>query len=419
MTVLPIIEFEQDVANDQLLDIWTEGDNLVFKSLSLTDKYVPENILSKNAWSIENKEIRYRHKPPEELASSFMGYVRSYLYEDVVDSKGDKRKGLITENVILGNTAAQKKAQDAVKECYASKGERGLCGVSVGFVKLSDDKGNTVGMHLRELSLTPRPKCHECGAVTISGEVLEMNPKRSEDPEGEQPEVETETDDEKIKPKKHDEGGPSTTDEDDDLGEGVGEDAGKQRDPPVKKFLENLGFESLQEQYKGRSKVKNGIEVYEDLNKQLKNHAMELEVYTEQLTKGLKGAEAKIHKLEEELSAKSQKIQELETQNRVLHVGPLAMRIAELKGYEDEASIRATIEKYIDKDPAYLRDLIDEMEEVANVYSSNEEYEDSETVVSTGRQEVKSLEEMTDPDEILQHAGFSAIQIADLARGRL
>ncbi|MHA1368140.1 MAG: hypothetical protein ACTSRA_00305 [Promethearchaeota archaeon] len=384
-----------------------KGNSLIFETVTLTDKYVPTNVLKENYNTIENKEMRWRHLPPEENASSFIGVVKNARLEEITDKSGDKVTALITKNEIFGNTKSQKKAQSLIEKCYEN-GE-GVCGVSAGFVKLSDDDGNVVGMHIRELSLTPRPKCKECGVLTPEGVVLEMTDKLKEHYK---PDI-----GDSQKPKGHMEGGQKTSSAKSDVGSGVNEESGKQKNKKKKLKPSSYGMEDDES-------LHGAIGVYEKMNKVLENRNIELEVLSEELVSRVESYESKIKQLEDLLVQSTAYIEELEDKNEKLATIPLRMRIAELKGLEDPEEIKEVLERYEDRSFDYLVDIVEELEDLKSEGQDKiiaEEYEekqpDKQVAIAMEEEQVVQFEDLTDPNDILKHAGFSEYEIQQISRG--
>jgi len=399
-TIDTVVELEEKIIGS----LEQKGDSLFFKTVTLTDKYVPSNVLEKNFNTIRNKEIRWRHVTPESNASSFLGVVNDAIYSKIIDKAGDPVNAVITTNEIFGSTPSQKKAQQIIRSCMEA-GD-GVCGVSAGFVKLSDDDGQVKGIHMRELSLTPKPKCKECGVLNIKGEVLEEMSQKPKEGTAKYLSNESAT------PKGHQEGGARTSNATSDMGEGIHAGSGKQSFTRPKTY----GFEGNWSDFKELGQM----EVYDKMNKNLENRNIELEVLAEELGRSIEDKDKKIEELEDLLSTAAEYIEELEIKNEKMSTIPLRLRIADLKGIDTEEGISEVLEKYEEKSADYLLDLIEELEgfeEEAEEKPETKTQEleqleekqlpiESQAVVKLEDQEI-DFESLTDPDEILKAVGFS------------
>jgi len=134
------ISFEILEINDT--DVYRQGGSLFITATALTEDFVPLEVMKRDAWYGKGKEVRFRHGIPELDLSALIGHIHD------VGVTNDTLK-VVAE--IWGYNDELKDLQPQVIA--------GELSISLGYKKTMDDAGNVVGYYIRELSLTPSPKC--------------------------------------------------------------------------------------------------------------------------------------------------------------------------------------------------------------------------------------------------------------------
>jgi len=149
------LDFEKLVINES--SIYSEGGSLFFVAEALTDHFVPQDVMERDAWTFKGKELRFRHEQPEKNVNSLIGHIHDSWFED------GKIKQLAE---VWGYREDLKKLQNEIKS--------GKMSISAGYKKTKSDDGDIIGIYGRELSVTPFPKCtQELGCSIVN--VIEQN----------------------------------------------------------------------------------------------------------------------------------------------------------------------------------------------------------------------------------------------------
>lgn len=352
------------------VEILEDSGRMKFKATALTPKYVALELIKEYFEELNGKELRWRHKTPEQTPNAFLGKVLSAKFEDDT---------MTAEALIFNRTKAQKLAQELVKN-----GD--IDAVSVGFIKMTDDKGIPDEIFFRELSLTPNPKCKECNDIEMilnEGEgVIEMstNPSPPSTPDSQVPVV-----NKKYIACPHCDGKFMTAE---DLNEHWA-DVYLAQESKIKiltKMEDSSGDKPAE------------LTNLEEVSNQRKNKIMEFQVYTTHLEKSLKTVNERLQEVEEEGKKKDVVIQRFETL-------PLRFHIAELKGFsENFEEAKKVADGYADYTKEELEEKIEEMEGIHEMYvEEQEEAEDGQ--IETGQNEKPTIESL-EGDDLIEAAGI-------------
>jgi hypothetical protein len=137
------IVHESAVINSE--NVYREGGSLFFTAKVLDEEWAPSEVQRDYAWTGKGKELRYRHESPESNINALVGHMHDVWYEN----------GELHAFVELwGYKPELRELQKQVM--------RGELSVSLGYKKTRDADDNIVGIYIRELSLTPSPRCETC-----------------------------------------------------------------------------------------------------------------------------------------------------------------------------------------------------------------------------------------------------------------
>lgn len=368
-----------------------KGNNtLMLKVRSLTTEFLEKDLIKKYYKSLIGKEIRWRHVQPELFTGSFLGET----LETWIDEKtGD----LMSKILIHGDTKEQKKAQKWIFEQLNHKDKKKRkVGISVGFIRILDNKEKTTKVFFREQSVTPFPHCTDCGVVEIMTNE-DPNPKDIT-PEGQisgsSPGVMVTAPDDfegKITIDTH------QKDEDKEKNKDNDEEEDKDEDD--------------EEDEKKKEKAKN-----EEKEKQKLKQLKELESKNSEL-------ETKLKESQESNTKLNDRIIELEVEKEIMLSAPKRKRIAELEGLSDPTQLQKRMNELLQLEDKAENDqksqldmMLESLERAIKHTKSSSEVSDrssSTPVVGSipppgyrGKEiSAEELEKMT-PDEVLKAAKY-------------
>lgn len=146
------ISIETNDIDIQSSKISEENGSLFVIAAGLTTEFVPLEVMEQCHDTFDNKEVRFRHRLPEENVKDLIGHIHETWVEN------EKIMFLFE---VWGHRDDLKEIQEKIKNNEYS--------ISAGYKKTVDN-GVIVDIYGRELSVTPFPKCSAesgCGITTI------------------------------------------------------------------------------------------------------------------------------------------------------------------------------------------------------------------------------------------------------------
>lgn len=116
--------------------------SILIVAKGLTDKFVPIPVMNRDGWTFKGKESRFNHNLPENNIKDLVGHVHDAYMEDNI-------LNFVIE--VWGYREDLKQLQDDIKN--------GKMSVSAGFKATKNEKGETIEIYGREVSITPVPRC--------------------------------------------------------------------------------------------------------------------------------------------------------------------------------------------------------------------------------------------------------------------
>jgi len=134
-------------------DVYRDGGSLFVRVTALNHHFVPPEVIEQYAHYGDNKEVRVQHGIPEKDISALVGHIHECKAEN-----GELK--ILAE--VWGYNEKLKELQRQIID--------GEMEVSLGYKKTMADDDEIVGIYIRELSFTPRPRCTPemgCGVEAI------------------------------------------------------------------------------------------------------------------------------------------------------------------------------------------------------------------------------------------------------------